>query len=85
MFLASIVLRSHGLICTNSAPTGTGKTVLFELAVIRLLQSGGNGLNSANKCVYMAPTKVSLNLSIWWCLFIFGIGYMLRAIEGLDS
>ncbi|KAF8605451.1 P-loop containing nucleoside triphosphate hydrolase protein [Ceratobasidium sp. AG-I] len=40
-----------------SAPTGAGKTVLFELAVIRLLQSGGDGLNSASKCVYMAPTK----------------------------
>ncbi|CCO27593.1 hypothetical protein BN14_01578 [Rhizoctonia solani AG-1 IB] len=36
-----------------SAPTGAGKTVLFELSVVRLLQSG----NNTYKCVYMAPTK----------------------------
>ncbi|KIJ44323.1 hypothetical protein M422DRAFT_779412 [Sphaerobolus stellatus SS14] len=37
-----------------SAPTGSGKTVLFELALIRLLME-----NDARdvKCVYMAPTK----------------------------
>ncbi|KAG8705886.1 Sec63, partial [Ceratobasidium sp. 395] len=40
-----------------SAPTGAGKTVLFELAVIKLLQSSGNVSNLAYKCVYMAPTK----------------------------
>ncbi|KAG8954197.1 Sec63 [Tulasnella sp. 424] len=36
-----------------SAPTGSGKTVIFELAIIRTL------LNETNhaKCVYMAPTK----------------------------
>ncbi|KAF8499942.1 P-loop containing nucleoside triphosphate hydrolase protein, partial [Gautieria morchelliformis] len=37
-----------------SAPTGSGKTVLFELALIRMLM----GRNSHDiKCVYMAPTK----------------------------
>ncbi|KZT69812.1 P-loop containing nucleoside triphosphate hydrolase protein, partial [Daedalea quercina L-15889] len=39
-----------------SAPTGSGKTVLFELAIIRmLLQAGGN--SKSVKCVYVAPTK----------------------------
>ncbi|TEB26532.1 P-loop containing nucleoside triphosphate hydrolase protein, partial [Coprinellus micaceus] len=34
-----------------SAPTGSGKTVLFELAIIRMHMQGGG------KCVYIAPTK----------------------------
>ncbi|EPQ57931.1 P-loop containing nucleoside triphosphate hydrolase protein [Gloeophyllum trabeum ATCC 11539] len=38
------------------APTGSGKTVLFELAIIRLLMESGTGAR-ATKCVYMAPTK----------------------------
>ncbi|KAJ7085715.1 Sec63 Brl domain-containing protein [Mycena belliarum] len=39
-----------------SAPTGSGKTVLFELAIIRmLLQAKEEG--KSVKCVYMAPTK----------------------------
>ncbi|KIO34323.1 hypothetical protein M407DRAFT_218466 [Tulasnella calospora MUT 4182] len=37
-----------------SAPTGSGKTVIFELAIVRELLSGGT--NHA-KCVYMSPTK----------------------------
>ncbi|KAF7295289.1 DEAD/DEAH-box DNA helicase [Mycena indigotica] len=36
-----------------SAPTGSGKTVLFELAIIRMLKEVGSNF----KCVYMAPTK----------------------------
>ncbi|KAG8976544.1 Sec63, partial [Tulasnella sp. 427] len=36
-----------------SAPTGSGKTVLFELAIIRILLNGA----SQAKCVYMSPTK----------------------------
>ncbi|KAG8935054.1 Sec63 [Tulasnella sp. 417] len=36
-----------------SAPTGSGKTVLFELAIVRVLLSGTNDA----KCVYMSPTK----------------------------
>ncbi|KAF8205795.1 hypothetical protein K438DRAFT_2014648 [Mycena galopus ATCC 62051] len=39
-----------------SAPTGSGKTVLFELAIIRMLtQAKASG--ESVKCVYMAPTK----------------------------
>ncbi|KAI0950168.1 hypothetical protein AcV7_008716 [Taiwanofungus camphoratus] len=39
-----------------SAPTGSGKTVLFELAIIRMLtQASGNG--KTDKCIYVAPTK----------------------------
>ncbi|KAF7322399.1 DEAD/DEAH-box DNA helicase [Mycena chlorophos] len=36
-----------------SAPTGSGKTVLFELAIIRMLKE----LGETFKCVYIAPTK----------------------------
>lgn len=35
-----------------SSPTGSGKTVVFELAIIRLLEAGDFG-----KAVYLAPTK----------------------------
>ncbi|RDX56453.1 P-loop containing nucleoside triphosphate hydrolase protein [Lentinus brumalis] len=37
-------------------PTGSGKTVLFELAIVKMLrESAGTGLKV--KCVYIAPTK----------------------------
>ncbi|KAJ6531293.1 hypothetical protein B0H19DRAFT_1242397 [Mycena capillaripes] len=39
-----------------SAPTGSGKTVLFELAIIRMLRQAKESGESM-KCVYMAPTK----------------------------
>ncbi|KAK1236425.1 ATP-dependent DNA helicase MER3, partial [Marasmius sp. AFHP31] len=38
-----------------SAPTGSGKTVLFELAIIKMLTEASPG--SRAKCVYIAPTK----------------------------
>lgn len=38
------------------APTGSGKTVLFELSIIRMLKESARSGNSL-KCVYMAPTK----------------------------
>ncbi|CCA76367.1 related to HFM1-DNA/RNA helicase [Serendipita indica DSM 11827] len=37
-----------------SAPTGSGKTVLFELAIVNMLK---NGNNPNLKCIYVAPTK----------------------------
>ncbi|KAI6127699.1 hypothetical protein EV401DRAFT_1854086 [Pisolithus croceorrhizus] len=38
-----------------SAPTGSGKTVLFELGIIRMISQATN--NNSIKCVYVAPTK----------------------------
>ena len=47
--------------CVISSPTGSGKTVLFELAIIKLLNKRMNdtrGNNMADvKILYMAPTK----------------------------
>lgn len=37
-----------------SSPTGSGKTVIFELAICRLAEASGNG---SYKILYMAPTK----------------------------
>ncbi|KAF8844441.1 P-loop containing nucleoside triphosphate hydrolase protein [Paxillus ammoniavirescens] len=37
------------------APTGSGKTVLFELGIIRMLTQAAD--DSKFKCVYVAPTK----------------------------
>ncbi|TFY60086.1 hypothetical protein EVJ58_g5372 [Rhodofomes roseus] len=42
-----------------SAPTGSGKTVLFELAIIRMLMEAGGNSKSV-KCIYVAPTKVHI-------------------------
>jgi len=39
------------------APTGSGKTVLFELAMIRTLEKGLQ-FGKPAKCIYIAPTKV---------------------------
>ncbi|KAF9075685.1 Sec63 Brl domain-containing protein [Rhodocollybia butyracea] len=39
-----------------SAPTGSGKTVLFELAIIKML-SDVQHTSQAVKCIYVAPTK----------------------------
>ena len=39
------------------APTGSGKTVLFEMAIIRLLISSGMESSLSYKIIYMAPIK----------------------------
>lgn len=41
--------------CVISSPTGSGKTVLFELAILRLLNTNTNVSNI--KILYIAPTK----------------------------
>ncbi|KAG1754344.1 hypothetical protein EDB19DRAFT_1902496 [Suillus lakei] len=38
------------------APTGSGKTVFFELSIIRMV-TDPSSTNKASKCVYVAPTK----------------------------
>ncbi len=43
------------------APTGSGKTVLFELAMMRALERAQSS-NKPVKCVYIAPTKVRWHL-----------------------
>lgn len=46
--------------CVVSSPTGSGKTVLFELAIIKLLEAKFKGTDDAllnSKILYMAPTK----------------------------
>jgi ATP-dependent DNA helicase HFM1/MER3 len=40
--------------CVFSSPTGSGKTVLFEIAICRMLRGWQNG---SFKVIYMAPTK----------------------------
>ncbi|KAL6301584.1 P-loop containing nucleoside triphosphate hydrolase protein [Sparassis latifolia] len=47
-------VQSH---CFDSVPpTGSGKTVLFELAIVRMLMRVG-GNSGTSKCIYVAPTK----------------------------
>ncbi|ODV84007.1 hypothetical protein CANARDRAFT_190594, partial [[Candida] arabinofermentans NRRL YB-2248] len=45
--------------CVISSPTGSGKTVLFELAIIKLLiaKSQNESIYGNSKILYMAPTK----------------------------
>ena len=42
--------------CVVSAPTGSGKTVLFELAIIRYINKSDQDLQN-KKALYIAPTK----------------------------
>ncbi|AJS19620.1 Hfm1p [Saccharomyces cerevisiae YJM1307] len=42
--------------CIISSPTGSGKTVLFELAILRLIKETNNDTNNT-KIIYIAPTK----------------------------
>jgi len=42
----------------SPAPTGSGKTVLFELAIVALLSQPES---AQSRIVYMAPTKVCSN------------------------
>lgn len=53
-----VIYFSPTFSCSDSlpAPTGSGKTVLFELAIIRMLVHNKNDRQS--KCIYIAPTKV---------------------------
>ncbi|CAR31099.1 ZYRO0E09812p [Zygosaccharomyces rouxii] len=42
--------------CVISSPTGSGKTVLFELAIMRLIKETGDAIDNI-KILYVAPTK----------------------------
>lgn len=50
---AVFVLQEYLSTFVSSAPTGSGKTALIELAMIRILSS----VKSEGKIIYMAPTK----------------------------
>ncbi|KAL7417667.1 hypothetical protein BDY24DRAFT_437990 [Mrakia frigida] len=61
-----------------SAPTGSGKTVLFELTIIRLLETGNDG-----KAVYIAPTKALCSeRSKDWNMKFSGIGVRCTELTG---
>ena len=57
--------------CVISSPTGSGKTVLFEIAIIKLLEVRSNLSDDSllnAKILYMAPTKALCNERyIDWC------------------
>ena len=52
--------RADGNMVIGS-PTGSGKTVLMELAMLRVLQKRGNQPGSSLKIVYLAPTHALVN------------------------
>ncbi|BGP54086.1 ATP-dependent DNA helicase MER3 [Rhodotorula sphaerocarpa] len=64
-----------------SAPTGAGKTVLFELAVLRVLT---NPASSESKVLYMAPTKslCSERVADWKKKFEHGFGWTVQELTG---
>ncbi|TNY19881.1 P-loop containing nucleoside triphosphate hydrolase protein [Rhodotorula diobovata] len=64
-----------------SAPTGAGKTVLFELAILRLFTSSPS--NEA-KVLYMAPTKslCSERTLDWKRKFEHGLGWAVQELTG---
>ncbi|KAJ3551777.1 hypothetical protein NM688_g4511 [Phlebia brevispora] len=51
-----ILLRTQLGTESYTAPTGSGKTVLFELSIVRMLMQSSTGGRSS-KCIYVAPTK----------------------------
>ncbi|XP_077288103.1 uncharacterized protein LOC143912681 [Arctopsyche grandis] len=56
-----------------SAPTGSGKTVIFELAIVRLMmQMNNSNYKDDFKIIYMAPTKAlcTERLMDWYGKFI---------------
>ncbi|GAA5951948.1 hypothetical protein JCM21900_000099 [Sporobolomyces salmonicolor] len=64
-----------------SAPTGGGKTVLFELAIIRLFTTS---LSTSSKVLYMAPTKslCAERVADWKKKFEIGLGWTVRELTG---
>ncbi|GAA5999340.1 DNA helicase [Rhodotorula paludigena] len=64
-----------------SAPTGAGKTVLFELAIIRLFTKSPS---SDAKVLYMAPTKslCSERTHDWKRKFEQGLGWTVQELTG---
>ena len=53
LFVLQVMYTDQPLVV--SAPTGSGKTAVFELAIVRLMQITPNPLNL--KMVYVAPIK----------------------------
>lgn len=72
-----------------SAPTGSGKTVIFELAILRAVMNkqfqSGEG---RSLCVYVAPLKVSLardaNPQEFWLTRAYE-GFVFRESGGVES
>ncbi|GAA6062252.1 hypothetical protein JCM10212_001766 [Sporobolomyces blumeae] len=64
-----------------SAPTGAGKTVLFELAILRLFTTSPS---SSSKVLYMAPTKslCAERAADWRRKFEIGLGWGLKELTG---
>lgn len=60
--VSSVTCALHSTPQSLLAPTGSGKTVLFELGMIRMLTLTANDARPA-KCIYVAPTKVRLSFS----------------------
>ncbi|KAJ4475641.1 hypothetical protein J3R30DRAFT_3294677 [Lentinula aciculospora] len=52
----ALYLKFESLTRSRRSPTGSGKTVLFELAIIKML-SKAQETGEVVKCVYVAPTK----------------------------
>ncbi|KAK0441977.1 Sec63 Brl domain-containing protein [Armillaria borealis] len=81
------LMQSNENIVT-SAPTGSGKTVLFELAIIQMLTETNSATDNSVKCVYMAPTKAlcSERYRDWTAKFnSLGIKLSQRQAEKWDS
>lgn len=66
------------------APTGSGKTVLFELAIIKML-SEAQETGQSVKSIYVAPTKVRLRVSVVTVPYIFFTGTLFRKIQRLGE
>lgn len=70
-----------------AAPTGCGKTFLFELAIVRLLQEAGFGQPDKApprpewKIVYLAPLKALVQQRLFDWLGRFGSLFGIKCVE----
>lgn len=75
--------------CVISSPTGSGKTALFELAIIKLLNKKSNSTDEKllnSKILYMAPTKALCKERYDdWCTKFQPLNYIVGLLTGDSS
>lgn len=72
--------------CLVAAPSGSGKTICAEFAILRMLQKTEEG-KGVTRCVYVAPVEslAAERLMDWRKKFGEGLGCNVVELTGRDS